>query len=205
MNITRRAALLGVGAAALATPARATTNAGVSGDPAFRAWTAPHGAGGLPLSELVETANGQQRISEWIGRRPAVIAFWASWCAPCLLEKPHQAALAQRLVTAGAATRIFALQAFDEGVELSDARWMLDRMHADSLPLARATPSAQIAFSRALDPNNHNRIQLTLPTVLLIGGDGLELGRAVGRMVGADGRGDYWQDEATFSFLSRLV
>lgn len=201
-KVTRRAVLTGAAAAAAAPSAWATPQA-ASDDPGFRAFTAPRAVSALPLNEMVETAEGARRIGEWIGRRPAVIALWASWCAPCLIEKPHQAALAQRLAAAGASTRIFALQAYDEGVALDDARWMLDRIHAESLPLARATPAAQVALSRLFNPRTR-RVQVTLPSALLIGGDGLEIGRAQGRMFGTDGRGDYWQDEATFRFLSRL-
>ena len=153
---------------------------------------------------MIETGAGPQRLGEWIGRRPAVLVLWASWCAPCLVEKPHQADLAQRLAATGAATRIFALQAFDQqDVELSDARWMLDRIGARALPLARASAGAEAAFLRVFGARDHSRA--TLPIGFLIGGDGLELGRAVGIMRGVDGRIDYWQDEATFSFLSRLV
>lgn len=155
---------------------------------------------------MVETDQGAVRLGEWIGRRPTVLALWASWCTPCLLEKPHQAALARRLTTAHAATRIMALQICDnDNVELSDARWMLDRIGANALPLARASARAQTAFEHALAVTPRDQTRMTLPVVLLIGGDGLEMGRAVGAMRGADGRSDYWQDEATFSFLSRLI
>ena len=191
------------GAAATVAPQAWATPQTVSADPGFRPFTAPANGGGLPLNEMVETAEGPRRLSQWIGRRPAVIALWASWCAPCLVEKPHQAVLAQRLAAAGASARIFALQAFDEGIPLDDARWMLDRINAQALPLARATPAAQIAINRLFNPRS-NRIRVMLPSVLLVGGDGLELGRSQGRMFGADGRVDYWEDEATFRFLSRL-
>ena len=208
MQHTRRTLLLGAaaGAAPSLRPdrAQAAIPNTFGNDPGFRAWTAPRGAGALPLQELIETGAGPQRLGEWIGRRPAVLVLWASWCAPCLVEKPHQADLAQRLAATGAATRIFALQAFDQqDVELSDARWMLDRIGARALPLARASPGAEAAFLRVFGAHDHTRA--TLPIGFLIGGDGLELGRAVGIMRGVDGRIDYWQDEATFSFLSRLV
>lgn len=173
--------------------------------PGFRAWTAQGGAGALPLQEMVETLSGARRLAAWLGHRPAVLAFWASWCAPCLIEKPHQAILSRRLASAGASARIFALQAYDEGVGFADARWMLDRIGAEALPTARASRAAEDAFRRLFSPSRRDQSRTTLPAVLLIGGDGLEIGRAVGNMRGADGRMDYWEDEATFDFLSRLV
>ena len=204
-HFTRRDLVIGAAAAAAFSPhaSEAALPTSLANDPGFRAWTAPSGAGGLPLEEAIETNTGSRKLGDWLGRRPAVLALWASWCAPCLLEKPHQAALAQRLASAGAATRIFALQAFDQDdVSLSDARWMLDHMGANALPLGRASTSAEAAFLRLSGARNTRE---TLPSVFLIGGDGLELGRAVGIMHGVDGRSDYWSDEATFSFLSRLV
>ena len=205
---TRRTWLLGAAAASVAASlpgkARASIPAAITGDPGFRAWTAQQGAGGLPLQQIVETGAGAQRLGAWLDRRPTVLALWASWCAPCLIEKPHQAALAQRLIDAGAATRILALQAYDqEDVDLADARWMLDRIGARALPLARASAAAEAAFLRVFGARDNTRA--TLPCVFLIGGDGLELGRAIGPMHGVDGRSDYWQDEATFAFLSRLT
>ncbi len=205
---TRRGVVAGA-AAATATAiwpasARASAPAAIAQDPGYRAWTAPQGAGGLPLQVSVDTADGARSLRQWIGGRPAVLALWATWCTPCLLEKPHQADLAARLARAGAATRIFALQAYDEeDVGLSDARWMLDRIGANQLPLARASAGAEQAFRQLFGLRDHSRA--TLPIVFLIGGDGLELGRSTGIMRGVDGHTDYWEDEATFRFLSRLV
>jgi len=81
---------------------------------------------------------------------------------------------------------------------------MLDRLGADALPNARATPDAEAAFQQ-LFSRTRDRSTTILPCMLLIGGDGLELGRAVGVMSGADGVSDYWQDEATFEFLRQLL
>jgi thiol-disulfide isomerase/thioredoxin len=206
-KLTRRSALAGAAAVVVsaAQEARASIPRNLSQHPGYRAWTAPGGPSALPLQEMVETAAGASRLAAWLGHRPAVLAFWASWCAPCLIEKPHQAILSRRLASAGASARIFALQAYDEGVGFADARWMLDRIGAEALPTARASPGAEDAFRRLFSPSRRDQSRATLPVVLLIGGDGLELGRAVGSMRGADNRTDYWQDEATFDFLSLLV
>lgn len=203
-HFTRRSALIGAAASAAAPSAFAAVPPALATHPGFRAWSAPAGRARLPLEQMIETQQGQVRLSQWLGRRPAVLALWASWCAPCLIEKPHQAALARRLAGAGASTRIFALQAYDEpDVELADARWMLDRIGAQALPCARATPAAEEAFRSLAEPSGvRNRTQL--PLLLLIGGDGLEMGHASGLMRGVDGRSDYWRDEATFDFLSQL-
>jgi thiol-disulfide isomerase/thioredoxin len=205
-HFTRRDVIGAAAASALLVPgvAQAALPTSLASDPGFRAWTAPHGQSALPLETSIETSAGSRKLGDWLGRRPAVLALWASWCLPCLTEKPQQAALAERLAAAGAATRIFALQAFDqEDVELSDARWMLDRLGANALPLGRASEAAELAFRHMTGATGAT--SPILPSVFLVGGDGLELGRATGIMRGVDGRTDYWQDEATFAFLSRLI
>jgi thiol-disulfide isomerase/thioredoxin len=200
--LSRRRALIGAASACLPSPAFAAASADLYAHPGFRAWTRPARVGGLPLHDLVETDVGLKRVGDWLGRRPAVLAMWATWCAPCLVEKPHQAALARRLAASGAAARVLALQIYDDE-SLAQGRRALDRVGAEALPSARALPQAEDSFRRLLgsraDPS-----RAALPTVLLIGGDGLEIGRAEGMMKGVDGATDYWQDEATFDFLSRL-
>ncbi len=202
--MTRRAALACAAALAVAPPARALAPPALSNHPGFRAWTRPARIGRLPLMDPVETESGAKRMLDWLDRRPAVVAFWASWCAPCLAEKAQQAALARRLAAAGAATRILALQIFDD-VDFAHGRNLLDRMGARGLPLGRAMPTTEADFRRQFNGNTGARDEVALPVVLLLDGDGLELGRAIGAMNGVDGRSDYWQDEATFDFLSRLL
>jgi thiol-disulfide isomerase/thioredoxin len=202
--ITRRAALLGVVAASVAQGAAAAIPSALSSHPGLRAWTRPAQLRSLPLQEIVETDTGPKRLIDWLGRRPAVLALWASWCGPCLIEKPYQAELARRLSAVGASARIFALQAYDD-VSLAQGRRALDRVGAQGLPSARASPGVEDGFRRVLGANRANRNRTELPSVFLIGGDGLEIGRAIGAMTGEDGRTDYWRDEATFDFLSRLL
>jgi thiol-disulfide isomerase/thioredoxin len=206
-SISRRAALIGVAASAVATslPARAAMPSALVAHPGFRPWTPSLRAGGLPLQEIVETEAGPKRLVDWLDHRPAVVAMWASWCAPCLIEKPHQAAMGRRLAASGASARILALQTYDDGVDFEYGRALLDRIGARGLPSARATPPAEDILRRMFGATRANGSQTTLPTVLLIGADGLEIGRAIGTMTAPDGESDYWQDEATFDFLSRLL
>lgn len=204
-NVTRRSALLGAAAAAVATPAYADLPANLRSHPGFRAWTPAVAGARLPLQAPVQTEAGEVTLSHWLQRRPAVLALWASWCAPCLLEKPPQASLACRLQQSGAATRVLALQAFDDDrVSFADGCWMLNEMGASGLQAARASTGAETGLREVFQVRDR-RIRATLPAVLLIGGDGLEIGRAIGMMRGPGGRGDYWTQESTFDFLSRLV
>lgn len=204
MAITRRAALFGAGLA-FTSPAFAAMPASLSAHPGFRAWTQSAPVGRLPLTEFVQTDAGSKRLLDWMDRRPTVLVLWATWCAPCLVEKPHQAALARRLAAAGASTRILALQAFDDGVDFDEGRRMLDRLGARNLPAARAMPAAEEGLRRLFGETARDRSRTILPTVILVGGDGLEMGRAFGTMTGPDGETDYWQDDSAFDFLSRLL
>lgn len=203
-NLTRRAALAGAFSLTTAPAAFAAIPAGLAQHPGFRAWTPPTRASGLPLRDTVETDAGARQLADWLNHRPAVVALWASWCAPCLVEKPHQAALGERLSRAGASARILALQAYDGGVSFERGRALLSRLGADGMPCARAMPEIEQSLTRML-AGGRRTTDTVLPTVLLIGADGLEIGRAVGAMTGPDGRTDYWQDESSFDFLSRLL
>lgn len=201
-EISRRAAI--AGGLALATPAYASLTPALAAHPGLRAWTRP-GASPAPLPLDVRVTAGGKELSlrEWLDGRPAVLALWASWCGPCLIEKPNQAAMANRLARAGARTRILIVQSFDT-VTLDAGRALLLRLHAGNLENTRALPDAEAAFIRLFGASPRMETRTSLPALLLIGGDGVELGRAIGTMTGPDGETDYWQDETSFQLLSRL-
>ena len=190
-SIIAAAALLGAPSAAIAAAAE------------YRGWTRANGAGALPLEAHVDTGAGAQTLGEWLGGRPAVLALWATWCGPCLAEKPSQMAMARRLADHGAATRILLLQAFDD-VGLAQGRAVLARLGAAELTNAAAMPDAEAAFVRLLGASAVENTRTAMPWHLLIDSSGRELGRAVGLMTGADGGYTYFQDDATFEFLRRL-
>jgi thiol-disulfide isomerase/thioredoxin len=172
--------------------------------PGYRGWSPPPSADSrAPMNEFVETGTGPKRLRDWMEGRPAALALWATWCGPCLVEKPHQAAMARRLEASGARARILIVQAFDRAT-LTSARRTLTRLRADSLPNSRAMPGAEASFISMFGASPRDPTRTSMPSLLLIAADGTELGRAVGTMTGIDGETDYWQDEATFDFMSRL-
>lgn len=203
-RISRREALVaGAAAAIIPGSALASLPEALRNHPGFRAWTPPTRQIFAPLNEFVETDRGAKRLRDWLEGRPAVLALWASWCGPCLVEKPKQAIMAQRLADAGAPARILPLQAFDT-VDLAGGRRTLDRLGARNLPAVRASDGAEAAFIRLFGPSPRTPTRTVMPSLLLLDANGQELGRAVGTMAGVDGETDYWEDEATFDFLSRL-
>jgi thiol-disulfide isomerase/thioredoxin len=170
----------------------------------YRGWTRANGSGALPLDAHVDTGAGVQTLREWLGGRPAVLALWATWCGPCLAEKPSQMAMARRLASHGAAARIVILQTYDD-VNLVRGRAVLARLGAADLVNAAALPDAEAAFISLLGASDFDPTRTVLPWHLLIDSQGQELGRAVGLMTGPDGGHTYFEDDATFEFLSRLT
>jgi thiol-disulfide isomerase/thioredoxin len=205
MTMTRRTAL--IGAAALGATATSAHAEGLTGamavHPGYRAWDRSHAGEQAPVDAFIDTGSGPKRLSDWMEGRPAAVALWATWCGPCLVEKPSQAAMSSRLAAAGARARILIVQAYDD-VTLEGGRRTLTRLRAGNLPNARATPTAEAAFIGVFGASPRDRTRTSMPSLLLINADGTELGRAVGTMTGVDGETDYWQDDSTFEFLRRL-
>lgn len=204
MGVNRRGVVIGGAAAVLTGTAHAgPLPAALSSHPGYRAWERPRDRATAPLDAMIDQGGTRLSLREWLEGRPAVLALWATWCGPCLVEKPIQARMADRLEQAGARARILLLQTFDPQ-SLDNGRRILTRLGADHLPNARATPDAEAAFVSLFGASPRTPTRTSMPALLLIGADGAQLGRAIGTMAGVNGRTDYWEDEPTFDFLSRL-
>lgn len=201
-RISRRAVLAGAGMAVAVNPAAAqrtasTTRAG------FEAWDTPPTGSRLPLDVHIHTGERQITLGQWLGGRPAVLALWASWCGPCLVEKPAQAAMAARLARSGARTRILLLQTYDD-IDLNRGRTLLTRLGAGGMTNARAMASAERAFIRMFGASEVDETRTSMPWHLLIDADGHERGRALGLMSSTGGQYDYFETDATFEFLRQF-
>lgn len=203
MRMTRRAALAGAVAMGAA-PALAQSAAPAwSAMPAFDVWRHGGATRRLPLASTVDTPSGPKLLGDWLDGRPSVLVLWATWCGPCLAEKPAQAALQRRLNAARSRTQILALQAFDRA-SFAMARATLQRLGATALPAARASTEAETAFRSIFGASRVDSRRISLPSLLLVGADGQELGRAVGALTVPGTERSYWEDQATFDFLLRL-
>lgn len=216
MSVTRRALV----AAAAAAPFLGQAHAQNLPDwlrehSAMSAWDAPERQPGRLLNTRVEPEPGGARIPirEWLGGRPAVLAVWATWCPPCLAEKPDEARLSARLQAAGANTQIKALLAFDRAT-LAESEQRLRSLGASQIDNARATASAEQAllwlFGFDRDRRSMNRtsnlipqLSTTLPFTLLLDANGVLLGTMTSRIVDRRGRA-YWSRPDVFEMLQRL-
>ena len=199
-KLSRRSVIGGVGA--LASPAMASPIT-ASPQPGAQAWGVAPTPTALPLDVHVNTGNGVQTLREWLDGRPTVLALWATWCGPCLAEKRPQADMARRLEAAGARTRIALLQIYDD-VNLTQGRHVLRVLGASSLMNGEAQRDAERAFMDLLGGSTTGQPRTSLPWHILIGADGIELGRTLGLMQGVGGEYNYFEDDATFEFLRAL-
>jgi len=197
VRFTRRSVLAGASAAAAAPTAFAAESS-------FRGWTRAGRVETLPLHLRIDTGAGVTTLGQWLDGRPAVIALWASWCGPCLVEKPAQAAMSRRLVEHGSRTRILVLQTFDD-ITLQQGRDVLARLGAGDLINARATQDTERALIRLLGQSDVDETRTSMPWHLLVDSQGRELARSLGLMRGSDGRYSYFEDDATFEFLRSLA
>jgi thiol-disulfide isomerase/thioredoxin len=190
-----RAALL---ANAVATPSSNTRPADFPGDldahPMAGRFQAP--PQGTPLDGAFVDPDGRTvRLSDLRGGH-TLVSVWATWCAPCLVEKRDLAALKQRL-SAGA-IRIVSLQsernAPDLGQRTSQA---LASAGAEGMPKWRDASPEGDAIMMASGGQ--------LPLTLLIGPDGREIARMVGSHINPDGPGSVWASPQALDFLTALA
>jgi len=227
---TRRNLLqAGAGAFALAACGRATTKKpwefqpAVLDLPGFKLWNKPPSAEtNAPMDTAILTADGARTLGEIVGDGPALISFWASWCHPCLAEKPSLDALAGRLKTAKSRISVLSLNVFEKTPSLDHAAAASARLRLSHLaPLADATTGTS-PFAAYLGMEE-GEIFPSLPKSVLILPDGHELGRIQGALTHhppADWKPDdktnvdeaisswasesIWSDESMIQFLMAL-
>jgi thiol-disulfide isomerase/thioredoxin len=181
--------------------------------PGFAAWEAPPRPADRLMNARIDTGQSRITMREWLGGRPTVLAVWATWCAPCLVEKRPEAILDARLQAAGSRTQVKALLAFDTGT-LAESELMLDRLGAGTLGNAQATDAAEQSLlwvfgfdrerrSRSSRGTTYSQLSTVLPFTLLLDGNGGLLGRSTGVMRD-DQRRSYWEQPETFDMLQRL-
>jgi len=179
----------------------------------FAAWEAPTRPADRLMDARVDTGEARIPVREWLGGHPTVLAVWATWCAPCLVEKRPEAILDARLQAAGSRTQVKALLAFDTGT-LAESESMLDRLGASALGNAQATDAAEQSLlwvfgfdrerrSRSSRGTAYSQLSTVLPFTLLLDGNGGLLGRSTGVMRD-DQRRSYWEQPETFDMLQRL-
>jgi thiol-disulfide isomerase/thioredoxin len=152
-------------------------------------------AGGPQLRPefALRTPQGRRTIGDVLAGRPAIVSIWASWCAPCLAEKPSFDALAGRLADAGSGARCFAVQAFDEaGIQAAIATHR--RLGLKTLTPMRASNGLQVALAKLMGETR----KISLPRSVLLDGEA----RLMGWIGSArEGARDLWAEEETFAFL----
>lgn len=206
MDATRRATLGGLAAASLAgvAPAHAAVPPrSVTRHPAFRPWKLVYDPDPAPLDVKVTTVAGETvPLRSWIGKGPTVLVLWATWCGPCVAEKPSQAKLQRQLTYMRSTSKIKCVQAYDPR-PLEAARAGLDRMGCTALETARATPEFERAFVDFFGASPRDPSRTSLPSLVLLGPDGTEVGRAEGALTSYKGQ-SYWSDAVTQQFIGTL-
>jgi thiol-disulfide isomerase/thioredoxin len=181
--------------------------------PGFAAWETPPRPADRLMNARIDTGGSRITTREWLGGRPTVLAVWATWCAPCLVEKRPEAILDARLQAAGSRTQVKALLAFDTGT-LAESRTVLERLGASTLGNAQATDVAEQSLlwtfgfdrerrSRSSRGSAYSQLSTVLPFTLLLDGNGGLLGRSTGVMRDAQRR-SYWETPEAFDMLQRL-
>lgn len=202
MTWSRRGVLTGA-MAAMAAPAAAQTHDDLSRYAAYRTWEPGKADARAPLHAMLQTDDGELTLGDWMDGRPAVIALWASWCSPCLVEKAGEAMMAQRLIKANARARILIIQAFDP-MPLNEGRALLKRLGAGSIANMRATEPAEKIFTKHFGASSRTSQRPFMPSLMIAAADGRELARSNGVMPAVGPRHAYWYDDLTFEFLSNL-
>ncbi|MGF1463951.1 MAG: TlpA disulfide reductase family protein [Maricaulaceae bacterium] len=127
-----------------------------------------------------------------------LLAFWATWCAPCLLELPHLAEIEQEFAEEG--LKLIAVQSEKPASDLAaKTEQALAKAGAENLTHWRDGGPDHLAQWTATGR--------TLPMTVLIGPDGQEIGRQTGviRAPGAPEDATQWSTPEAHDFFRALV
>jgi thiol-disulfide isomerase/thioredoxin len=138
----------------------------------------------LPLPETVFTdASGRKLTLADFRGKVVLMNFWATWCGPCVREMPSLERLSDRLGGDGFA--VIALSEDRKGWEKIGP--FRDKLGLKSLALFHDEKSAMMFGAKARG----------LPTTILIGRDGRELGRLTGPAE--------WDSEEAVALMRRYI
>jgi thiol-disulfide isomerase/thioredoxin len=104
---------------------------------------------------VMDLSGGTARLATVLGRRPALLSFWAPWCEPCVREQPDLQRLAELTRPCGAMVL---------GVAVGEQR--------DTI--AAFTSQGSITFPQVIDSDFHLADALGqrhIPTTLVLDGD----------------------------------
>ena len=178
-------------------------------------WNPARGSADDLLSSPIVLQNGQQQSARvWLQGRATVLTLFATWCPPCMIEKPLESAFNQRLIAASSRTQIKSMLAFDR-TSLSDVSARMREINAGSLEIARASDRAELAamhvfgFDRArgsaisASRPTLDQIAARLPLTMVLDSSGRVMGDHEGTVKLCSGQ-SYWTDDAAFEQLRNL-
>jgi thiol-disulfide isomerase/thioredoxin len=144
-------------------------------------------------------------LGEVAAGRPAIINLWATWCGPCIQEKPALNRLAREEATRGNRVAIISILSFDEAVtNETTLQAAYRRFRAPALTPLLATDIAERAFVRYFG-SGAQRSRTSLPSTTLLDENGRELGRITGTAILGSAQRSYWTDPLATNLLNRLA
>jgi thiol-disulfide isomerase/thioredoxin len=118
-----------------------------------------------PITPLLSRDQGQITLESFLGKF-VLLNFWATWCVPCVRELPSLSRLNAQLSDEN--FQVVLVSQDRAGFKQTDK---FIEKHKIDIP--QAFIDNKLKYSRAMDINS-------IPTTILIGTDGVEIGRLVG-------------------------
>ena len=168
-------------------------------------WSTARPNARLPLTLTFRTPEGETTLEELLRGRPAIINLWATWCGPCVAEKPALNRLARQEAARGDRIAILSVLAYDPAVARPDQlQNAYRRFSAPALRPLLASQTTEQAFVRYFGSGAQSN-RTALPSSTLIDSTGRDLGRIVGAAVLGAAARPYWTDPRAEQMIDQLL
>jgi thiol-disulfide isomerase/thioredoxin len=166
-------------------------------------WLTRNAGQPFPVDAALQSATGPVTLAQALNGRPGVVNLWATWCTPCVVEKPALNAFARSQQAQGDRFAVLAILAFDTGPRDWQAVEKAYQRHGNALRPLRATAAAERAFVEVFGAGAQ-RNRTSLPATVLIDRNGVEMGRIEGAAFLNNNR-VYWRDVTAEDMAARLL